>query len=389
MITLPSKDSTKSKTRKSLSLRKSTRCMIAVILLMVLLNLLAWCSTSFSDWYAETVFPRLSRTFSRFCGWISFSVGEVLIAIALFLVIALPLAFVLCMIFARGKRWKVSCGFGRAVGWILTYILVTETCNCFILYHATPFGERYFRMRDYTGQELLTLYSDLVETANTLAVQVQRDENGCFVLQDDLYETANAAMQKLGETYSQFRGNYPQPKEIGASYIMSQMNLTGIYFPFTLEANYNGDMLDINKPNTVCHELSHLRGRIQEDEAGFLAYLACIGSESIDFQYSGTVAALEYVQNAVVSRDITGKGAVMDTLCDEARQDMFVFLPENYWETKQETVPAVVATQTVLETSSSAMDTSLKLNGVDDGKQSYSRVVTLLLAYWDSQGKLS
>lgn len=389
MITSPSKDSAKSKTRKHLSQRKSTHCMIAVILLMILLNLLAWCSTSFSDWYAETVFPQLSRIFSRFCGWIPFSVGEVLIAIALFLVVALPLAFVLCMIFARGKRWKISCGFGRAVGWILTYILVTETCNCFILYHATPFGERYFQMRDYTGQELLILYSDLVETANELAPQVQRNENGSFVLQDDLYETANAAMQKLGETYSQFQGNYPQPKEIGASYIMSQMNLAGIYFPFTLEANYNGDMLDINKPNTVCHELSHLRGRIQEDEAGFLAYLACTGSDSIDFQYSGTIAALEYVQNAVVSRDITGKDAVLDTLCDEVQQDMFVFLPEDYWETKQETVPAVVATQTVRETSSAAMDTSLKLNGVDDGKQSYSRMVTLLLAYWDSQGKLS
>lgn len=371
------------------SMRKSTRCMIFIILFMALLNLLAWCSTPFSNWYAETFFPYLSRFFSKLCGWIPYSVGEVLIAAALFLIIALPLSYVLCMIFIRGKRWKISCCFGRIVGWILTYILVSETCNCFILYHAMPFGERYFQMRDYTGQELLILYSDLVETANELASQVQRDENGYFVLQDDLYETANAAMQKLGETYPQFQGNYPRPKEIKASYVMSQMNLTGIYFPFTLEANYNGDMLDINKPNTICHELSHLRGRIQEDEAGFLAYLACAGSDSIDFQYSGTIAALEYVQNAVVSRDITGKDAVLGNLCDKAQRDMFVFLPEDYWETKQETIPAVVATQTVQETSSAAMDASLKLNGVDDGKQSYSRMVTLLLAYWDSQNALS
>lgn len=68
---------------------------------------------------------------------------------------------------------------------------------------------------------------------------------------------------------------------------------------------------------------------------------------------------------------------------------MFAFLPENYWEEKQETVPTLVATETVQSVSDTAMDTSLKLNGVDDGKQSYSRIVTLLLAYWDSLGKLS
>lgn len=371
------------------SLHKSTKCMLAIVLAMVLINLLAWCSTSFSDWYTEQLFPKISRFLSHLCGWIPFSVGEIMIAIGLVLLFLLPLSFLICMIFAKNKRWKIACGYGRTIGWIATYILVTETCNCFALYHATPFAERYYQPRNYTGQELLILYSDLVETANTLSTQVQRDANGKFVLSDDLYETAIASMQKMGETYPQFQGYYPKPKAIRASYYMSQMNLTGIYFPFTLEANYNGDMLDINQPDTVCHELSHLRGRIQEDEAGFLAYLACAGSDSIDFQYSGVVTALEYVQNAVNTRDISGKDAVTERLSDAVEQDMYTFLPDGYWESKQGIQSTLVATETVQEVSSSAMEASLKLNGVDDGTQSYSRMVTLLLNAWDAEGKLT
>ncbi len=373
------------KARKRFVPQKRTWVMLSVVALMLLLNLLSWCSVSFSDWYAEKLFPQISRVFSRIFGWSAVSFGEVMIGIAIALAVILAVTFLALMLIKRGKRWRIACCYGRIIGWILTYILVTETCNCFVLYHATPFGERYFSPQVYTGQDLLELYVDLAETANQLAPQVARDSDGNFVLQDNLYETANAAMQRLGETYPQFRGYYPKPKAIHASYLMSQMNLTGIYLPFSMEANYNRDMLDINLPDTVCHEFSHLRGCIQEDEAGFMSYLACVGSDSPDFQYSGVVTALEYVQNAVAVREITGKEDALAVLTDAVKQDMFEFLPDNYWHEQNAVHPTMVATETVRSASSAAMDTSLKLNGVDDGKQSYSRIVTLLLAHWTAE----
>lgn len=367
------------------ALKKSTWIMLALMVGMILLNLLAWCNSAFSNWYAEFCFPHLSRVFSHLYGWIPFSVGEVWIAIAILIGVGGLISYPICMIICKGKRKGISFLFGRIYGWIVTAIFVTETCCCFLLYHATPFAQRYYQARTFTGQDLLALYSELIDTANELAPQVARDADGYFVLQDDLVETAHAAMQKLGETYPQFRGSYPLPKPIHASYLMSQMNLTGIYFPFTLESNYNRDMLDINLPNTVCHEFTHLRGTIQEDEAGFLAYLACIQSDSIDFQYSGVISALEYVQNAVWMHDITGADAASDRLSEAARHDMYTFLPDGYWEEKQETIPVIVATKTVQEATTNAMDTTLKLNGVDDGTQSYSRIVTLLLYDWNSR----
>ena len=54
-----------------------------------------------------------------------------------------------------------------------------------------------------------------------------------------------------------------------------------------MEANYNDVMYIMNKPDTFCHELAHLRGYIYEDEANFIGYLACVESEDAFFQYAG------------------------------------------------------------------------------------------------------
>ena len=86
------------------------------------------------------------------------------------------------------------------------------------------------------------------------------------------------------------------------SEVLSYQGLTGIYLPFTVEANYNGDMPAYDKPFTVCHELSHLRGFMEEQEANFIAFLACIGSERTDFQYSGYLSGWVYCMNALYGR---------------------------------------------------------------------------------------
>ena len=65
---------------------------------------------------------------------------------------------------------------------------------------------------------------------------------------------------KLGEQYPQLAGYYPKPKPVLFSRLLSIQQLSGIYSPFTVEANYNAEMTPYNIPHTACHELSHLRG---------------------------------------------------------------------------------------------------------------------------------
>ena len=74
--------------------------------------------------------------------------------------------------------------------------------------------------------------------------------------------------------------------------------LCGVYSPFTIEANYNNSMPACTIPFSTCHELAHLGGFMEEEEANFIAYLACMESKSFDFQYSGSLmrAAVELAQ---------------------------------------------------------------------------------------------
>ena len=58
-----------------------------------------------------------------------------------------------------------------------------------------------------------------------------------------------------------------------------------------------------------------------------------------------------------------------------------IFLTEEAWEQVEE--KAVISTETVKKAADAFLDANLTLNGVSDGVVSYSRVVKLLLQYYD------
>lgn len=364
-------------------MKKSFLIPIIISTIMLILNIIARLSTAFADFYVMHVFPYISPVFSFISGIFPFSLGEFMI-IAFILIIAagIPLTIFL-LIFRKKSRKTVSRVFAICTLWIFTYIFTTETMNCFIMYQCTPFSERYFTSsEEHTRAELLELYEYLIDETNALAKQVQRDENNSFILTADLDNTAKKAMKKASESYPQLAGYYPDAKPVMNSFFMSQSGLLGIYFPFSLEANYNDDMCEINLPNTVCHEYAHLKGIIQEDEAGFIAFIAATGSDSPDFRYSGYLNALEYVHNEVYENDIDADELTarisLDVMCD-----MFQFVPITYWEENEE--KEIISTETIDTISDAATDTNLKMNGVEDGIESYSRIVNLLLDYYKAE----
>ena len=146
-------------------------------------------------------------------------------------------------------------------------------------------------------------------------------------------------------------------------------------------------MDDLRKPATMCHELAHLRGYIFEDEANFIAYLACIQSDDLTFQYSGYLRVLNYLDNdlykAAKSDSHGYKAAVRKIrplIVYQIVRDDNIFVSEEEWE--RINGKAWLDTETVDGVTDTLVDTSLKANGVSDGMVSYSRVVRLLLQYY-------
>ncbi|MDE5772008.1 MAG: DUF3810 domain-containing protein [Ruminococcus sp.] len=362
-------------------MRKRYSVLLAICLIMILINIIARLFTPFADFYTEKIFPFITNPFSFVSGIFPFSFGEILIILALLLVfIGIPLTVIL-LIFGKNFRRKTVSTACLIYLSVFTFILSTETLNCFIMYQCTPFAEKYLTPSAHTRTQLTELYSVLIEKANDLAEQVPRDNINCFEYNDDVNKEARKAMKKAGETFPQLKGYYPKSKPIQFSYFMSQSHLSGIYFPFSLEANYNDDMCKTNLPETVCHEFSHLKGFIQEDEANFIAFYATTQcSDDISFQYSGYLEALEYVHNQIYKNNISDAYYLTDNISDNVRRDWFRFLPDNYWEENEE--KEVIPTETVSTVSTNAMDTNIKMNGRTEGVETYSLMVELLLDFY-------
>ena len=376
--------------------KKSYMVYMVLVAAVILLNVIAWNSTAFCDAYIKYVFPVWVNTYGRFMNLFPFSVGEIM----LFLAVALAVLFVvtgiaaagLCVISAFGKTRTLPrfCRYyATFFVWLVLLVCLIMTLNCTILYHASTFSEKYFgtSSTEYALDDLIKVRNLVVEQCNALSGQMVRDEKGEILYEKDIRREAVKAMQTLGETYDQLDGYYPYPKPLATSDFFSQQYMCGYYFPFSMEANYNDVMYIMNKPATMCHELAHLRGYIFEDEANFISYLACIQSEDPLIQYSGYLSVLNFLDNdyyKAVGRD-------WDTYITQPRilqqvHDDNVFLTQEEWDRIED--KAVLDTETVDEVSDAFTETVLKANGVSDGMISYSRVVKLLLQYYEVQGMI-
>ena len=392
--------------------KKSLRIYISIVVVLLLLQVIAWNSRSFSDAYIAYIFPIWVNTYGRITGSFPFSVGEWMIVAGIAVVISAVLLGI-SLIFPGCRHSAKYCRgvkrYFRFFAWVLLFVFAIMTLNCTMIYHGSTFSEKYFGeeegQQDATLQErteeLLRIYNDIVSHCNALSMEMERDDSGAVVYSGGADSKGNAvdmagkaidAMQNLGKSYAQLDGYYPRPKAMFLSDFMCQMYMCGYYFPFSMEANYNDVMSVMKKPATMCHELAHIRGYIYEDEANFIAFLACVESDDAAFQYSGYLSVLNYVANDLYKTRLAdpesyaaAREAVRPLQVLQQVQEDNIFVTEEEWE--RINGKAVVDTETVDSVSDTLTDASLKLNGVSDGMVSYNRVVELLLQWYGQQGE--
>lgn len=319
----------------------------------------------FADWYGANIYPLLAGVLGRISGLMSFSLVET----GLYGMILVSVFYGIRHIKHPGLLIKK----GIAVVSCLCFLYVV---NCGINYSRTPFSELiHLETEKSSTQELYQLCQYLTDQV-VLASQEDLEQtvkNQPLTFKEAwrLGRDGVTAMKKLGLAYPQLGGFYPNPKPVGVSWILSVQQLSGVYSPFTIEANFNRNMTPYNIPHTVCHELSHLKGFMREDEANFIGYLACIGSDSPEYRYSGYLMGWIYATNALYKEE------------PELYFELYEQLPEitvenlnansQFWERYE---------GKTAETAARINDTYLKLNQQEDGVKSYGKVVDLMLAYY-------
>ncbi len=371
-------------------MRKHLTFMVVCILATAILNILAVIHPEFSDFYVRIATPVWLNTYGRLTGIFPFSVGELMIALVLMLIVLTIASGLVAVIFYFLKNRIVY--FNKSfnllkrglltTGYVICITGLLITLNCFIYYRCSKITESAAETQNYSVAELIMIRNYIVMKTNELSLIVDRDIEGNVIYSGNMAEQAVLSMQKLGSKFDRLSGYYPEPKKIASSEFLSQQYMKGYYFPFTVEANYNGMMGTIHVPATMCHELAHVKGYLFEEEANMLAFLACIQSDDVTFQYSGYLSVLNYIDNdfyKAVNKDRT-RYLEQVRIEDRVKKDN-IFISEQDWIKIEK--KAVIKTETVKKATQKFTDTTLVLNGVSNGFESYSDVVKLLMYYYD------
>ena len=325
--------------------------------------------------YAKHIYRLISQLISTISGMVPFSIAE--IVVVLFPVMILIMIVRFLYIIRKDKKNRIE----KLATEILNVICIGSVLLfCFTLFA----GLNYYRysfstysnleIKASTVEELYALTESLATEANELRAQVPEvDKDGVFQLSESTYEVAKDASEAyklLAKEYPVLTGSHAAPKPVFFSKLMSSTEITGVFFPFTMEANVNTDVPDYSIPSTMLHELAHLRGFMREDEANYLAYLAGMESDNVELKYSSTMLALVIAGNALYEQNPDLYFRIRDMYSEEVQKD--IRANSAYWLQYDDTAVSAM--------SNKINDTYLKANNQADGVKSYGRMLDLLLA---------
>lgn len=320
---------------KSLSLYTKTILMIITITLII--NLVAF-SRSFCDFYTKHIYHHIANVISRVTGILPFNLGEIMMYLVMIMAVIMIVALLALLIVLSVRRLaavynKKSIGlfykkFRHCVAVYMKVILATlvvtaliYTLNWFIPFRGSgaqvvadmnveatsgestkanenmsgDHGVDTSDEREYTTEDLFSLRAILINNINSLAEQVDRDENGYIKQDENMYEEVVKAMEGLSDIYPILDGYYPKVKLAYCSDILDFMGIGGYTYPYTMEVTVNKYTTYMDYGPLVAHEMAHHKGFYTERDANFISFLAGTNSDSRLLAYSSYRYILSYV----------------------------------------------------------------------------------------------
>ncbi|MBD5560796.1 MAG: DUF3810 domain-containing protein [Clostridia bacterium] len=324
--------------------------------------------------YSQGIYPPLSETIGGAFSMFPFSFAEMLV----YSIVAFLVWFAASSI-SRAVRRRLP--LRRFLNSLLMILIVGGAgLNAFYW----MWGFNYFRVplrnrlgivqTERTPEQLESLCLLLAEAANRTRSGLEENNEGIFVFQGGQREALKlipAAYANLGKILPLFDRRVYRPKPVLASELMSYAGISGIFIPFTEEANVNVADPPLLVGSSAAHETAHFLGIASEDEANFTAYLACLASDSPELEYSGLMLALIHAGNALSRVDRSAYADLWKSYSDAVVRDLDQY--NAYLQSHQ---------GEVAETVDKVNDNYLKANGQAAGVASYGQMVDLLLDYY-------
>lgn len=324
--------------------------------------------------YSRGMYPAVSTALGHVTSLAPFSVAEFFVY-AVIGGLLISLVSTIIQVIKRKAPWAKLVAFAVSTA-ILAGAMLTQFYLVWGLnyYRPTLYQLMALPVRERGSDELFTLCLQLSDEANSLRETLPEDESGVFAPKESFAETAKAicaAYDSLGQRDVLFSVPVYPAKPVLASRAMSVSGISGIYMPFTGEANVNVHQSPLLKASSAAHENAHFLGFAREDEANFISCLACSYSSDPSVRYSGVMLALIHCGNALFDVDTEKYKELYQTYGEGMRRDLHAY--NEYWNGFDGKIEDAV---------NDLNDNYLKFNGQSDGVNSYGMMVDLLLAYY-------
>lgn len=320
--------------------------------------------------YSQNIYLRIVSILSYIFNTIPISTGEVFLVL-LFVLIIVKLVLIL-------RNFSIK----KLANYVLNILILFVTLQLMfwslwgINNYRYPLSDlTKFEPIPSTTEDLEKVCVYLVSKTNDIRSRISENNNGISYIPEGykyVFENSELAFDYASDLYTFIPKNaYSKPKAMLGSEIMCHLNYTGIYNPFTNEANINVNQPDFKIPFTVCHEIAHQIGYSKENEANFISFLTCINSNDIYFEYSGYLSALVYCTNALYRADKDKYKEIRVTFSESVNRDL-KYLSDFWSQYKGKTA----------EVANKSNDRFLKSTNQPQGVKSYGLVVDLLIAYY-------
>lgn len=322
------------------------------------------------NYYVKGLYPFIANTLRFLFGWIPFSIGDILYALLIFLI----LRFLRQLIFNKSKK-RINIIIQFVAGISIFYF-------CFYLfwglnYSRSPLSKTLHLKKETFDIQQLEAITDKIlvktkylqrqlSTHDTLPVKVPYTKK-------KILEMTKYGYQELGDQFPDFYYQRPSIKKSLFSLPLTYMGFSGYLNPLTGEAQVDHMIPKINFPFTCSHEVAHQLGIASESEANFIGFLASAHHKDPYFQYAGYLLVLRYALFDIRRYDTE----LFKTYLQKVPAGVLKNIKESdeFWKKYENPVEPIFK---------SFYDQYLKYNQQKDGLESYNQIMDLVISYDNS-----
>jgi len=326
--------------------------LLAFVLLCARIPMLA-------EWYMTACYPVIAVVISFLTHWFPFSVLDVFVIAAVFLLLGSMV--MLCMKRLSFRYWAKI--FLLSVIWMAIWFYMA-------------WGIGYFRPDFHVrfGVEPPKEDRDFFETF--VLCYVDSLNHACIV--EPLFD-AKEVDDEIEALYEKHHGLLRLPYPNGwrrtrktiAESLMTRMGVAGYFGPFFNEVHVNNYSPPITYPYTLAHEKAHQFGIANEAECNLYATVICTSSSHPLVRYSGYLQTTSYLLNNLRKISPDRYREIVEQIAPQVIDDYRAI--QEHWQKGLN--PTLSAMQ------DKVYDTYLKTNKQQSGLLSYSEMTGLLVAW--------